>query len=155
MKFKPLSKDELKNGDVKDLLPDGEYKFFVLRGDLGESKAGNQMLTVKIEIFSQRNGVARAGAMDSHHIYDYILPEHPSMGFKLAQFMDCIAMGDQYSSGNLEVDTLTGKSGTAQIGTQQASGDWPAKNVIKRYVPPNPFDPDQPKAAPTDEEIPF
>ena len=147
MKFKPLSKDELKNGDVKDLLPDGEYKFFVLRGDLGLSKAGNQMLTVKIEIFGDK--------MASHHIYDYILPEHPSMGFKLAQFMDCIAMGDQYASGNLEVDTLTGKSGTAQIGTQQASGDSPAKNVIKRYVPPNPFEPDQPKAAPTDEEIPF
>ena len=147
MKFKPLSKDELKNSEVKDLLPDGEYKFFVLRGNLGESKAGNQMLTVKIEIFGAK--------MASHHIYDYLLPEHRSMGYKLAQFMESISMGDQYTSGNLEVDTLTGKSGTAQIGTQEASGEWPAKNVVKRYIPPNPFDPDQPKAAPTDEEIPF
>ena len=139
MKIKPWSKDQMNEIEEKDLLPDGIYKFHVLRGNLGQSKAGNQMLTVKVEVFGEK--------MASHHIYDYVLPDHPTMAWKLATFMASIGKQAEYDSGDVNVEGLTGASGMCKVGMQKAAGDWPAKNVIREWLPA--------EDGPTDEEIPF
>lgn len=103
------------------LAPDGIYDFTVIDAVEKESKKGNAMIEVKLNVFTD---------VGELHLYDYLLE---LMAFKLRHFCSSIGVLADYNMGVLEVDNIIGRSGKVRI-TSKKEGDYPLRNVVKDYV---------------------
>ena len=105
------------------LIPnDTECDFEVMTAENKTSKAGNDMIAVKLRVW---HGEREA------HVYDYLMA---TMGFKLLHFCEASGLTDRYASGGLDASDCQRKTGRAVIGLEPASGNYSAKNVVRDYV---------------------
>lgn len=111
---KPLSKEESKNGDV---IPEGVYSFTVADAAEAVSKAGNDMIKVKLKLFMP-DGSERIKI-------DYVME---AMKYKMAHFFDCLGLWDDYQSGAVDADDCIGKSGQVKIIVKDGQSD------VKDYI---------------------
>ncbi len=145
MQFKPKTEKELTE---EMLLEPGEYDFEVVNAWDKRSKAGNQMIELKLCVF-----VGEGRRMVS----DYLLE---SMGFKLRHFFECIGRMQDYLNGNIDASTLQGASGKVELKVEPANGAFSAKMAVADYVveenaKPVDFKKSVTPATPQDDDAPF
>jgi hypothetical protein len=121
MKVTPKTEEELNR---VLLLPEGEYDFEVLTAIEKQSSRGNEMIELKLAVYSEGERAAT--------IFDYLLD---SMEFKLRHFCDTVAILDDYNSGNLRSDILPGLHGKVKLKIEKdVSGKYKEKNTVVDYV---------------------
>jgi hypothetical protein len=117
----PMTPEQSKQGD---LIPPGNYQFEVMEAKESMSKAGNDMIELKLKIFMP-DGRERV-------IFDYLLE---ALEFKLAHFMECVGLFDKYTAGKVEAHDCWGKSGEVKIYIQKdKSGQYPDKSAVGDYL---------------------
>jgi len=121
MKFTPRTDEDLA---AEGLLPKGEYDFEVQDAEDTTSKAGNDMIKVRLSVLDNEGTSA-------HTIWDYLLE---SMAYKLKSFADATGLSSEYAAGSLQASDLIGRAGRAKIDIDPEKNGYPAKNVIKSYV---------------------
>lgn len=119
MRFAPKTKEEL---DFDNLLPKGEYDFEVVKAeDAVSKKTGADMIKANLKVFHGEG---------FQFVTDYLMEK---MAFKLHNFFETVGMMDAYNAGEIKAADLVGACGKVQIDIEAASGDFPAKNVVKNY----------------------
>lgn len=131
MKFSPMTEDELARAS---LLEPGVYPFEVIAASEELSKAGNEMIKVKINVFGPDGQQA--------HIFDYLMEK---LQYKLRHFCEATGLLQKYEAGTLSEVDCEGKSGWVKIKVEPANGQYQAKNSVQDYVKPA----DAPAASPT------
>ena len=119
--FKPVSEEEAAAESDFELLPAGVYPFTVIDADERQSKAGNDMIALKLDVF---------GPKHSRHVYDYLLEK---MAFKLRHFASSCGVMDAYEKGTIDVDALVGLDGYVKLAIEERDGYEP-RNVVRDYV---------------------
>jgi len=122
MKFSPMTEDELARAS---LLEPGVYPFEVIAASEELSKAGNEMIKVKINVFGPDNQQA--------HIFDYLMEK---LQYKLRHFCEATGLLQKYEAGTLSEVDCEGKSGWVKIKVEPANGQYQAKNSVQDYVKP-------------------
>lgn len=131
----------------------GVYDFEVSDATEGESKAGNGMFTVQVDVYDQ-DGKKKT-------ISDYLLPGSEFFGFKVRHFAESIGMLKEYENGDIDANDFINRTGKCKIGTQKGKDGFGDKNVIRDYLKSNSNGSATPKEAaakaqaPLDDEIPF
>jgi len=120
MQFAPQTEAQMQ---AARLIPnDTECDFEVISAENKVSKAGNEMIALKLLVWHGEREV---------HVYDYLMP---SMQFKLLHFCEAAGLTDRYASGNLSATDCQGKTGKVVIGMEDASGNYAAKNTVRDYI---------------------
>ena len=119
MRITPKTEAEVQEAG---LLTAGEHPFEVLEATDKQSKAGNDMLALKLGIDTEDGKRA---------VFDY-LGEFAE--YKLRHFFDTIGQLEMYESGNIDAEALVGCTGMARIVIQPAKDGYDAKNSVKDYV---------------------
>ena len=119
MRFQPRTEDELK---AETLLPEGDYDFEVMEAADTTSKKGNDMIKVKLRVFTN-NG--------ERHVYDYLMP---SMGFKLRHFCESTGLLSKYDNGTLGAADCANRTGIASIDIEEGKDGYGPKNKVTDYV---------------------
>lgn len=122
MRFSPMTEDELARAP---LLEPGVYPFEVIAASEELSKAGNEMIRVKLAVFGP-NG-------QQTHVYDYLMEK---MAFKLRHFCEATGLLQKYEAGTLSEVDCEGKGGYVKIKIDPANGSYSAKNSVQDYVKP-------------------
>lgn len=91
-----------------------------------KSRAGDIMAELKLHVTD------KAGRFTT--LYDYILPTHPKLLWKMASIKKCFCVGDFFVNGIWLPHVLMYKSGPVTIKTQEASGEYGEKTVIGSYM---------------------
>ena len=117
MKFTPMTEAEIVSAS---LLEAGEYPFEVLAASEEISKAGNEMIRVKLAVFGPNGQQA--------HVYDYLMEK---MAFKLRHFCETTGLIAKYEAGTLGELDCAGKTGRVKLAVEPANGKYDAKNVVK------------------------
>ena len=120
MKFKPQTEEDAPA--MSNVLKAGEYDAEVLEATESRSKAGNDMLKIKL-------GVFRPSGSGQAWVWDYIT----ETSFKLGQIMRASNMEKEYLEGQVEADELVGKCFKVTLAVEAARGDFEARNGVKRY----------------------
>lgn len=121
LEFQPKTEKQLQE---ESLASEGEYDFEVLSAQDTKSKKGNDMIAVKLGLYS--------GDAIRHHVYDYLLP---TMGHKLRHFCDATGLLAKYEAGSLCAEDCQGRAGRVKIKVEQdKDGKYPPKNVVDDYV---------------------
>lgn len=129
----------------KDLLPPSWYDFEVMTAEEKISKAGNEMLAIKLKVFRPNGGEA--------HIYDYLMELMPD---KLADFCEAVGVTDKYDVGQLRAIDCMERTGKVKIAIEEdKEGKYPPKNVAKSYASANQIVKNAPPIEDDDSEIPF
>lgn len=124
------------------LLEDGEQKLVILKAVVGESKAGNQMITVSLKGALDRNT-----ALFNHYL---VFPNGADEEVdnmwqgNMLQFCGAfgceiskkVELGEEDANGNKPIPSWKGKEGYALVETREASDDFPESNNIVRCNPP-------------------
>lgn len=145
MRFKPKTEKEIAE---EKIIPEGVYGFQISNGEDKTSKAGNEMIELIVRVYKPDGNFIL--------ITDYLMEK---ISYKLRHAAEACGLLHEYESGVLVGDNFVGKTGELKLGIKEASGDWPAKNVIKDYIVPK--DGEKPKALPAKsddgfgDEIPF
>lgn len=146
MTYTPKSDDQL----VKEsLMPDGEYDWECVDTNDKPSSKGNDMFTLKLHVFDEEG--------QPNIIMDYIALGNTFGERKLRHAADSGGIIDIYESGKLVAADFLGRTGKLKIKTQEAQGNYDAKNVVASYTKRGAVAA-TPVAANTDElndEIPF
>lgn len=128
MKYEPKSEEvlekERQDAINASLMPNGEYDFEVVAVSDKPSKEGNDMITLKLNVYdSDGNG---------RIIFDYLTA---AMGYKLRHAADSCGLLSIYESGSLVASGFENRSGKVKIKTQKGNKDYPnPKNVVEDYV---------------------
>lgn len=120
MKFKPQSEEEAAAAERKTL-PAGTYDAEVLEVIETRSKAGNDMLKIKLGVFRPQGG--------HDWVYDYIT----DTSYRLAQLMTACGMNEQYKKGEVDADEIQGKCFQVTLKVDPARGDYSERNSVGRY----------------------
>ena len=120
MKFKPQTEEEAAAAERKTL-PAGIYDAEVLEVVETRSKAGNDMLKIKLGVFRPQGG--------HDWVYDYIT----DTSYRLAQLMTACGMSEQYKKGEVEADEIQGKCFQVTLKVDPARGDFSERNSVGRY----------------------
>ena len=118
MRFVPKSSEEIA---LDSLLPEGVYPFEVLAAVDTLSKAGNEMLKLKLVVF---------GDGDVTHVYDYLLEK---LAYKLRHFAEATGLLTEYEAGELTADMCLNKEGYCKLAVERQEGYEP-RNTVKDYV---------------------
>lgn len=144
MNFTPKTDKELAE---QNLLPEGVYDFEVMDAKDQRSKAGNEMIAIKLRLWAS-DGSER-------HVYDYLME---SMAFKLKHFADVSGLSTQYAAGRLSAqDCLNGSGKLKLIIKKDKTGQYADQNAVKDYVTekkeiaPAPSN----NEAPVEDDVPF
>lgn len=133
MRFKALNDSELMN-----LLPEGEYDFVVKDAQDTLSKAGNEMIKLKLCV------------SDNRIIFDYLLE---AMSHKLKHFAQAVGLDDKYNAGGFEAADCIDRRGRCLIVKEEGIGNFGPKNSVRDYCKANPVNVKQEDF--TDDQIPF
>jgi len=139
MRFSPLSEDELARAS---LLEPGVYPFEVISASEELSKAGNEMIRVKLNVFGPDG--------QNVHVFDYLMEK---LQYKLRHFCEATGLLQKYEAGTLSEVDCEGKTGFVKIKIDPANGSYSAKNSVQDYVKPGDA-PAAPDAAPAAPEVP-
>lgn len=125
MRFTPKSEEELQIGS---LVEDGTYAYQVIDAKESISKAGHDMIEMKLIIWDKEGR--------EHMLFDYLLE---AMGYKLRHFCESHGMLDKYNSGQLSASDCRDKQGKVDVIVQAGKanpngGVYPARNSVKDYV---------------------
>lgn len=134
MRFSPMTEDELARAS---LLEPGVYPFEVITASEELSKAGNEMIKVKLNVFGPNDQQA--------HIFDYLMEK---LQYKLRHFCEATGLLQKYEAGTLSEVDCEGKTGFVKIKIDPANGSYSAKNSVQDYVKPGDA-PAAPTASPT------
>jgi len=128
-KFKSYKDEELEALQNSDLLPKGEYEFSVLEIAEKFSKAGNEMLEVKLHLSSGN---------ETRTIRDWIVMMD-SMAFKFKHFCEALGFLKEYEKGEIDLKALIGRHGKLLLDIQQGNprptgGYFPDRNFVQDYI---------------------
>lgn len=148
MRFTPKTEKEIAE---ENLLPKGEYDYEVTEAADTKSKAGNEMIALKLRIYHGEGG--------GRIVNDYLMEAMPG---KLRNFCAQHALLDRYESGTLNAADCEGRSGRVFIKIEKdKSGQYADKNAVAGYPAPKAGEA-QREAAPagggfsvTDDDVPF
>ena len=149
MAYTPKREEQLaKEGLIKD----GIYDFEVVDCDDKPSKKGNDMYTLKLNVFDE-DGNRRP-------LMDYIALGNNFGERKLRHAADACGILEAYESGNLRACDFQNTAGKLEIKSQPGNVDYPLpKNVVKDDVKRIPGEATPVKreipAAVVDDDIPF
>lgn len=116
------------------LLEPGVYPFEVIAASEDISKAGNEMIKIKMNVF---------GPDDQQvHVYDYLMEK---LQYKLRHFCEATGLLEKYEAGTLSELDCEGKAGFVKIKVDPANGSYSAKNSVQDYVKA----PNSPRQAPS------
>lgn len=121
MQVTPKSEAEVSNFSV---FPAGIYDFEILTAVEKKSKAGNDMIEMKVRVFDQEG--------KSTNVFDYLMEV---MAYKLRHAAAACGLLSSYEQGQLNADNFVGCTGKLKLGIDVPVG-FPEKNVIKDYVVP-------------------
>lgn len=122
MKFSPKSEKELA---ADGLWPGGEYDFEIVEAEEATSKAGNDMIKMKVFVFNAEG--------NKRTVYDYLME---SVGYKLRHAAEACGLLSEYESGSLEAFDFQGKTGRCKLTIQKdKTGAYPDRNGIADYIP--------------------
>ncbi len=122
MRIQPKTEAEIADDN---LVMEGEYPFEVITAAETQSKAGNDMLKLWINVVDPEGR--------NHGVWDYLV-SMDSMAYKIRHFSESIGMLPEYERGELLAEALVGCTGKCKIAIQPAKGDFAAKNVVKDYI---------------------
>jgi hypothetical protein len=152
MRFEPKSEKEVAEAGLLSL---GDYDFEVAGAKDSQSKAGNDMIEVKLRVYNNEG--------QGKTIFDYLVHTEGS-AYKVRHFAYSIGLGAQYEAGELRAEDLEGRTGRCKVFIKKdPSKAYPDKNAVSDYLPPtngngaahaSGGDP-RPPAPPFDDEIPF
>jgi hypothetical protein len=114
-----MTEDELIRAS---LLEPGVYPFEVMTAEDKVSKTGNEMIELKLNVFSDNQEA---------HVFDYLLEK---MAFKLRHFAEATGLISDYEVGSLDALACMGKVAYVKIGIDKGNGSFPPKNVVLDYV---------------------
>lgn len=144
MKFEPKTEEQI---NEENLMPAGVYDFEIVEAsDEVSQNSGQEMIKLKIKTFNAK-GSAR-------FLFDYLVA---NLQFKSIQASKACGIYDKYEKGELYAHDFVGKCGKFELGIQEASGQYPARNSVKRYNYDE-VDPQVKQAdtkPPIDDQIPF
>jgi hypothetical protein len=120
MKFKPQTEEEAALAERRPL-PAGIYDAEVLLAEETRSKAGNDMLKIKLAVYRPNGG--------QEWVWDYIT----DTSYRLGQLMTVCGLSDQYQKGEVHPDELEGKSFKVTLKVDPARGEYSARNSVGRY----------------------
>lgn len=147
MKFEPKTEEEL---NAANLLANGEYDFEVAEAEEQTSKAGNDMVKLKLN-FEDTEG-------RKHIVFDYLVGSESSL-YKVHGFASCVGLLPQYEKGEMQAVMMYGRTGRAKVEIDHKDKAYPAKNVVRNYLKPKNGAAPVAKAASVrddmDSEIPF
>jgi hypothetical protein len=123
MEFEPKSENELWE---ETLLPTGEYDFDVVSAEAKQSKAGNDMIALKLRVYPNDGGSPRT-------VKDWLMAQ---MGFKLRHFCYATGLDASYDNGTLTDIDCNGVAGRLKLGIQE-SAEFGKQNSVKDYVVPS------------------
>jgi len=160
MKFAPVSEEE-----AAKLWPKGEYDALVTLAVEKKSKKDNDMFELSLTVYDGDKELK---------VRDWLMPDFPA---KLQAFCKSGGFWDEYQAGELAGHLITEANVRVKLGVQDATDEYPPKNKVVAYVarksakekaaeaskelpgvPPKQQRQatlDDPKKAPTDDEIPF
>ena len=118
MKFQPKTEDDLKR---EALLGTGVYDFEVIDAKDAVSKKGNDMIALKLRVFSNDQG--------ERVVRDWLMP---SMGFKLRHFAETTGLIGAYDAGTLSAADCQGRSGRVALVIKEDDQYGP-QNAVKDY----------------------
>lgn len=123
MKFQAKTDKEIAE---ERLLPDGKYGFEISGGEDTTSKAGNDMIKLTVRVFKDDGSFLL--------VDDYLMEK---MMFKLKQACDACGLLDKYQSGQILGSDFIGKTGELELIIQEdKTGNYPARNSVKKYLIP-------------------
>ncbi len=134
MKITPKTEEQLqaeaKARREANLWPVGEYNFEVAYAEDSESKKGNPMIVLTLNVFNEEN--------KSQVVKDYLLE---SMDYKVRHA--CVAMDilEKYESGEFEAFDFMNGSGKVKLGVQKGGkkdtgGFYDDRNCVLDYIDP-------------------
>jgi hypothetical protein len=143
MKFKPQTEEESALAERRPL-PAGIYDAEVLLAEETRSKAGNDMLKIKLAVYRPNGG--------QEWVWDYIT----DTSYRLGQLMTACGLSEQYLKGEVHPDELEGKSFKVTLKIDPARGDFSERNSVGRYgtATPKPAAP-SPASTEAEDDIPF
>jgi hypothetical protein len=144
MKFKPQTEEEAASAERRPLRA-GIYDAEVLEVVETRSKAGNDMLKLKLGVFRPQGG--------QDWVYDYIT----DTSYRLGQLMTACGMSEQYLKGEVDADEIKGKSFKVTLKIDPARGEYSERNSVGRYglATPKPAAPNKEDDEEEGDEIPF
>jgi len=123
MKFEPKSKEELEKANDKFApFPDGIYDCEVLDAEDTVSKAGNDMIAVKLCVYNGEQ---------NRFVNDWLMAK---LEYKLRHAAETFGLLDKYEKGELEGIDFQGKTGKVKIKIQKSEG-YKDKNAVVDYIP--------------------
>ena len=143
MKFKPQTEEEA-SASTRKVLPAGIYDAEVLLAEETRSKAGNDMLKLKLGVFRPNGG--------QDWVYDYIT----DTSYRLGQLMSACGLSEQYQNGEVHPDEIEGKSFKVTLKIDPARGDFSERNSVGRYGTSTPKPPaPSPASTEADDDFDF
>jgi hypothetical protein len=121
MKFKPQTEEEAAAASTRKVLPAGIYDAEVLLAEETRSKAGNDMMKIKLAVYRPNGG--------QEWVWDYIT----DTSYRLAQLMTACGLSEQYQKGEVQADEIEGKSFKVTLKVDPARGDFSERNSVGRY----------------------
>ncbi len=126
MTFKPKTDEEIKSERTKSaLLPDGIYDYEVVEAVDTTSKAGNEMIKLKLKVF--------AGEYSARTIFEYLMEANAA---KLKQFCDSHGLQKAYESGDVRAGHFMDLAGKAKIVTEKGKNGYGDDNKVFAYIVP-------------------
>jgi len=112
---------------AEGLFPKAIYDVEVAEAIDKPSKAGNPMITLKLNAFND------AGEMKT--IFDYIVPSTNFGERKLRHAAAAFGLMDKYEDGTLWADDFANQMGKAEIGQSKPTDEYPLpKNIVTDYI---------------------
>lgn len=124
MHFEPLTDEQLQ---ISSLLPEGMYKYKVIKSEDKISQKGNEYISFELQIYDEDGR-------------DHIVFTNLALIKLLKHFCDINNLQEEYNSGNLPASKCLGKSGGMVIISIEGEkpnpngGFYRAKNIVKDYI---------------------
>ncbi len=125
MRFTPKTDQEIAE---QNLIPKGVYHFEVLEASNQISKSGNEMIKLKLKVWTH-DGKERV-------MFDYLLE---AFAKKIKHFCEITGQLDKYETGCLFPEDCIFKMGKVEVGVEvgkpnDKGGMYPDKNTILDYI---------------------
>lgn len=123
MQFTPKTQKEL---DEANLMPPGDYPAMVMTADDAVSKAGNEMIKLQLQIQTPSGPHPKS-------VWDHLVP-NSGIEYKVRHFAYSAGIEALYEQGRYVASDCEGRGCTVTIDIEDASGGYPAKNIVKDYL---------------------
>lgn len=122
MKFIPLTNEQI--DAISPTFEPGLNEFIVKDAIQKTSKAGNEMIELKLEVSDNKDHTAL--------IYDYIVSKDNCM-WKLKNFCEQVGLIENYNIGFIEPSDCLNKTGTCITRYRKATTEFSERLIIKEY----------------------